>query len=80
MHSVAKTMIRANNLHKSFGHLHAVDGVSLQVADGEIYGLVGPDGAGKTTLLRLICGVLHPEQGDVSLGAFDVARQVERAR
>lgn len=77
---MAEAMIRANNLHKSFGHLHAVDGVSLQVADGEIYGLVGPDGAGKTTLLRLICGVLHPEQGDVSLGAFDVARQVERAR
>jgi ABC-2 type transport system ATP-binding protein len=75
-----KTMIRANNLHKSFGQLHAVDGVSLQVADGEIYGLVGPDGAGKTTLLRLICGALHPQQGDVSLGAFDVARQVERAR
>lgn len=77
---MAEALIRANNLHKSFGHLHAVDGVSLQVADGEIYGLVGPDGAGKTTLLRLICGALHPEQGDVSLGAFDVARQVERAR
>jgi ABC-2 type transport system ATP-binding protein len=77
---MAEALIRANNLHKSFGQLHAVDGVSLQVAGGEIYGLVGPDGAGKTTLLRLICGVLHPEQGDVSLGTFDVARQVERAR
>ena len=77
---MAEVLIRASDLHKCFGSTHAVNGVSLQVSEGEIYGLVGPDGAGKTTLLRLLCGALHPDRGGASLAGFDVARQVERAR
>src|SRR5436190_14756157 len=75
-----KNLIKANNLAKTFGQTHAVDGVSLQVAAGEIYGLVGPDGAGKTTLLRLLCGALHMDAGEVWLGKFDIKKQPDQAR
>ncbi|MCE1252551.1 MAG: ABC transporter ATP-binding protein [Anaerolineae bacterium] len=73
-------MIFARELHKSFGRTHAVNNVNLQVGAGEIYGLVGPDGAGKTTLLRLLCGVLHPDQGEVKLGGMDMTQQADEAR
>jgi ABC-2 type transport system ATP-binding protein len=77
---MAEVLIQASDLHKSFGSNRAVDGVNLQVSEGEIYGLVGPDGAGKTTLLRLLCGALHPDSGGASLAGFDVGRNVELAR
>lgn len=60
--------------------IRAVDGVSLSVAAGEIYGLVGPDGAGKTTMLRLICGAFKPDGGRVTVGGFALDRQPEQAR
>jgi len=78
-------LIQARHLRKTFGTLPAVDGVSLQVHAGEIYGLVGPDGAGKTTIMRLLCGALHPDyHGDppveMQVAGFDVLRQTEQAR
>ena len=73
-------MITVTHLHKSFGHLRAVDGLSLAVAPGEIYGLVGADGAGKTTVMRLICGALTADAGSVSVGGYDINRQTEQAR
>lgn len=72
--------IVADDLHKHFGPIHAVDGVSLRVAAGEIYGLVGPDGAGKTTLVRLLCAALHPDAGAVTLAGFDMLKEPERGR
>ena len=75
-----EALIQAKDLSKAFGQTQAVAGVSLQVAAGEIYGLVGPDGAGKTTLLRLLCGALHMDFGSVSLAGFDIAQHVEQAR
>lgn len=72
--------VDATNLHKSFGEHHAVDGVSLQIQPGEIYGLVGADGAGKTTTMRLLVGALRPDTGDVSVCGYDVIRQTEHAR
>jgi ABC-2 type transport system ATP-binding protein len=63
-------MIEVRNIHKSFGPVRAVDGISLSVAPGEIYGLVGADGAGKTTTLRLICGALRLDSEFVGLAAF----------
>lgn len=62
------------------GVIHAVDQVSLTIAPGEIYGLVGPDGAGKTTTLRLVCGAYRPDSGSVSIGGFQIERSAEQAR
>ena len=73
-------LIEGHDLHKSFGHTHAVNGVSLNVQAGEAYGLVGPDGAGKTTTLRLLVGALRADSGTVRVGGYDVARQTELAR
>jgi ABC-2 type transport system ATP-binding protein len=73
-------LIQASNLKKSFGHLHAVDDVSLQISAGEIYGLVGADGAGKTTTMRLLVGALKADQGEINICGYDVNRQTEQAR
>jgi len=73
-------MIEAKHLSKSFGPVHAVQDVTLNVSAGEIYGLVGSDGAGKTTALRLLVGALKPDAGTVSVCGFDVHRQGEQAR
>ena len=73
-------LVQAADLKKSFGDLHAVDGVSLKIKAGEIYGLVGADGAGKTTTLRLLVGALRPDAGEVMVCGYDVIRQTERAR
>jgi ABC-2 type transport system ATP-binding protein len=73
-------MILASHLHKSFASTVAVDDLSLSIAPGEIYGLVGPDGAGKTTAIRLLCGALQAERGEASILGFDIQRQTEQAR
>lgn len=72
--------INATNLRKSFGSLQAVDGVSLEIPPGEIYGLVGADGAGKTTTMRLLVGALKADSGQVSICGYDIDRQTEQAR
>lgn len=77
---MAEYLIRADGLHKSFGDNHAVNDVSLDIASGEIYGLVGSDGAGKTTTLRLLVGALGADAGEIEIGGYDVRGQVENAR
>jgi ABC-2 type transport system ATP-binding protein len=72
--------IEARDLLKRFGENTAVNGLSLTVQEGEIYGLVGPDGAGKTTTMRLICGGFQADQGSVSIRGIDVAKHPEEAR
>ena len=72
--------VNATNLKKYFGATHAVDGVSLQIRAGEIYGLVGADGAGKTTTMRLLVGALLPDEGEVTVCGYDVIRKTEDAR
>lgn len=72
--------IEARGLRKTFGRLAAVDDLSLTIAPGEIYGLVGADGAGKTTTMRLICGALKPDSGEIKVCGFDLRRQTEQAR
>src|SRR5919108_1209885 len=73
-------LINATNLRKSFGDVHAVDGVSLEIPGGEIYGLVGADGAGKTTTMRLLVGALKTDSGQVNICGYDIDRQTEQAR
>src|SRR5688572_30726366 len=74
------TLVQANNISKSFGETQAVDGVSLEISAGEIYGLVGADGAGKTTTMRLLVGALKADSGQVNICGFDIDRQTEQAR
>jgi ABC-2 type transport system ATP-binding protein len=73
-------LVSAENLTKSFNETRAVNGVSLSIPPGEIFGLVGSDGAGKTTSMRLLVGALIPDEGSVNICGYDVARQVEDAR
>lgn len=73
-------LVQASHLKKSFGDNHAVDGVSLEIAAGEIYGLVGADGAGKTTTIRLLVGALKADSGQVEICGYDINRQTEQAR
>ncbi len=74
------TLVQATNLYKHFGATQAVNGVSINISAGEIYGLVGSDGAGKTTTMRLLVGALLPDQGDVNICGYDLRTQVEMAR
>ena len=74
------SMIDVRGLHKSFGDIHAVDGLNLAIAAGDIYGLVGSDGAGKTTAMRLIVGALKPDAGECSVAGFDMRRRTEDGR
>ena len=73
-------LVRASGLQKSFRDVHAVNGVDLNIASGEIYGLVGSDGAGKTTTMRLLVGALLPTNGEASICGYSVKTQVEQAR
>ncbi len=60
-------LISCQGLSKSYGSLHALDGVDLTVGRGQIIGLLGPNGAGKTTLIKILCGLLRPTQGSVTI-------------
>lgn len=67
--------VRVFGLGKSFGDVVAVDGISFEVARGEMFGLIGPDGAGKTTTLRAILGLVAPDRGTVTTCGFAPFRQ-----
>ncbi len=71
-------MIVCKGVSKLFGSFKAVDKVDLKVEKGEILGLLGPNGAGKTTLIKMMCGLLEPSEGKISILGYDV--QKERAK
>ncbi len=64
--------IKAENLIKKFGHVTAVDRVSFDVEEGEVFGFLGPNGAGKTTTIRLLTGILTPDSGNVTIKNIDM--------
>jgi ABC-2 type transport system ATP-binding protein len=68
-------LIIAENLTKVYGKRTAIDHVSFEVPEGEIFGFVGPNGAGKTTTLRILAALLEPTSGHASIGGVDVAKQ-----
>jgi ABC-2 type transport system ATP-binding protein len=73
-------VIETRSIGRSFGDLRAVDGVSLTVGRGEMFGLVGPDGSGKTTMIRLLCGILAPSQGTAIVLGNDVVKNPDEVK
>ncbi len=74
------TVLQTQLLTKRFGSLTAVDGLSLEIIAGEVFGLLGPNGAGKTTSISMICGLLKPDSGQVLIRGKSIADMDVRAR
>ena len=73
-------IIKVENLIKKFGRLTAVDDISFNVAQGEIFGFLGPNGAGKTTTINILCTLAKPTSGRATINGFDVVRQQSQVR
>lgn len=73
-------MIHIENLSKCYDTLRAVDDISLNVKEGELFGFLGPNGAGKTTTLSMISGLLKPDKGNIRVGDIDVWQSPKRAK
>ena len=69
--------ITVDKLTKKFGNFTAVDAISFEVKEGEIFGFLGANGAGKTTAMRMLCGLSYPTGGKAIVAGFDVYRQQE---
>jgi ABC-2 type transport system ATP-binding protein len=73
-------VVHTERLTKVFGSITAVDGVSLDIARGEVFGILGPNGSGKTTTIRILCGLLEPTSGSATVAGFDVRTEGEKIR
>ncbi|HIE52440.1 MAG TPA: ATP-binding cassette domain-containing protein [Armatimonadetes bacterium] len=73
-------IIRARELTKYYGDLLAVDRVSFEVREGEVFGFLGPNGAGKTTTIRMLIGLSTPSGGTAEVGGFDVVKQTVQVK
>jgi ABC-2 type transport system ATP-binding protein len=73
-------IIQTQDLTRRFGDLTAVDHLNLTIAQGEIFGLVGPDGAGKTTTLRMLCSLVDPTEGRAQVAGHDVVRESQAVK
>src|SRR5262249_45481639 len=73
-------IVEAIDLTRKFGTLTAVDHLSLQVNEGEIFALVGPDGAGKTTTMRMLTGLMAPTEGRAIVVGYDVAQDPDKIK
>jgi ABC-2 type transport system ATP-binding protein len=73
-------MIQADNLCKHFGSLKAVDGVNLNIGQGEFFAFLGPNAAGKTTTIKMLAGLLRPTSGCCRIGGFNVQESPEAAK
>ena len=68
-------MVEAKRLYKRFGNVIAVNNVSFEIYEGEIFGLLGPNGAGKTTTIRMLTGILKPDRGEAKILGYDMAKE-----
>ena len=75
-----QAIISATGLARSYGQVHALNGVDLQVAPGTVLALLGPNGAGKTTTVRILSTLLKPDRGQATVGGYDVAREPEKVQ
>lgn len=80
MRLVPTPAILAEGLQRSFGEFRAVNGVDIEVSQGEIYGFLGPNGAGKSTTVRMLCTLLRPTGGRARVAGYDVASETEKVR
>ena len=67
-------IIKIDELKKSYGKINAINGITFSVNEGEMFGLVGPDGAGKTTTIRVLCGLLNPDSGLITVSGLDITK------
>ena len=72
--------IHAVNVHKAFGSVRALSGVTIRVPYGKVFALLGPNGAGKTTLVRILATLLHADWGDVKVAGFGLPRYEKKVR
>ncbi len=75
-----KTVITTDLLTKTFGKFTAVNAISFEVHEGEIFGFLGANGAGKTTALKMLTGLLSPSSGKASVAGFDIGKQPEQVK
>jgi ABC-2 type transport system ATP-binding protein len=75
-----QSAITVENLVKKFEDVTAVDGVTLQVPKGELFGLLGPNGAGKTTTINILCGLAKPTSGTAKVGGYDVQKETAKVK
>lgn len=73
-------VIETNGLTKRFGNFTAVDHITFQVEEGEIFGFLGANGAGKTTAMRMLCGLSIPTSGDAKIAGFDIYKDTEKIK
>jgi ABC-2 type transport system ATP-binding protein len=76
----AQNEIVINGLMKDFGDVRAVNGLTLEIRKGELFGLLGPNGAGKTTTISILCGLLEPSAGSAQIAGFDVGKEMSKIR
>lgn len=77
---VQEPAIVAKGIQKTFGNVHALKGIDLEVAKGSIFALLGPNGAGKTTLVRILTTLLKQDFGQASVGGFDIVTSADKVR
>jgi len=77
---MTKNAIEIHNLTKKFGNFTAVDKLSLNVKEGEIFGFLGPNGAGKSTTIRVLCTLAQPTSGYAKIAGFDLVKESDRVR
>ncbi|HDG68539.1 MAG TPA: ABC transporter ATP-binding protein [candidate division Zixibacteria bacterium] len=73
-------MLEIKNFTKRYGDVVAVDSLNLSVDRGELFGFLGPNGAGKTTTIKTIVGLLRPDEGQITIGGYDIVAQPEQAK
>ena len=76
---MSKVVLRVKNLTKKFGNRIAVDNISFDIFEGEIFGFLGPNGAGKTTAIRMITGLAKPNSGNVIICGKSLKTHFEKA-
>ena len=76
----SKALLATRDLTKAYGDFMALRQLTLEVRQGEVFGLLGPNGSGKTTTLRLLLGLLHPTSGQATIFGLDCWRQSRQVR